>query len=124
MAVSQIRISESGVKCLVGCWGSSLPARKSGEPEFISGAGRLICRKAIQVDDQAGIGATQAVVELAGARVCVGVASLPARQSGKPESVNSDAGGLARSRGQVGDEDGLHTSSWCRLVIWLEKSQS
>lgn len=48
------------------------------------------------------------------------VASLPARKSGKPESVNSGAGGLARCKvGQVGDEAGLHTSSWCRLVIWL-----
>lgn len=57
---------------MVGCWGSILPARKSGKPEFISGAGRLIRRKAIQVDDEAEIGATQSVVKLAGVGVGVG----------------------------------------------------
>lgn len=105
----------SGWSLVVGCWLGSLPARESGKPELISGADRLVCCMAGQVY-KTGMGATNSVVQ----RACVAEASLPARKSGKPESVNSGAGGSALCKvGRVGDEAGLHTSSWCRLVIWL-----
>lgn len=79
-----------------------------------------MCCGASQVDDETGLDATDCFANRLDA-----VASLPARKSGKPESVNSGAGGSALCKvGRVGDEAGLHTSSWCRLVIWLAKSQS
>lgn len=102
----------SGWSSVVGCWLVSLPARESGKPGLISGADRLVCCKASQVCDKSGMDATNSVVQ----RACVAEASLPARKSGKPESVNSGAGGSALCK--VG-RAGLHTSSWCRLVIWL-----
>lgn len=104
----------SGWSSVVGCWLGSLPARESGKPEFISGADRMVCCKASQVCEKTGMDATNSVVQ----RTFVAEASLPARESGKPESVNSGAGDLACCKvGRVGDEAGLHTSSWCRLVI-------